>query len=178
MMTGCIEQYTIQLNAKTGKYYCIAHFNPKTREWTKLYNCIHDIDDRMWRVNWPKVGGGGDRNKELTKEELFWKMDAWDKEDFIVGAGTADSGGSAGMVDDHSYSVIECHANVCGTGIHLFKVRNPWGKGEVEDGMFDDDGPGWDQYPQIKAYLKPVVAGKIPVSNVVWRSQRFKSFLT
>ncbi len=24
--------------------------------------------------------------------------------------------------------------------------------------MFDDDGPGWDQYPQIKKALNPVVA--------------------
>ena len=37
-------------------------------------------------------------------------------------------------------------------------VRNPWGKGEIEDGEFDDDGPGWDRYPQIKALLNPVVA--------------------
>mmetsp|Transcript_55096 Transcript_55096/g.133858 ORF Transcript_55096/g.133858 Transcript_55096/m.133858 type:complete len:596 (-) Transcript_55096:118-1905(-) len=158
MMTGCLEQYTIKTNPKTGKYYCVAHYNPKAKQWTKLYNCIHDIDDRMWRVNWPKVGGGGDKTKELTKKEMFKKMHAWDKADFIVGAGTADSGGAAGMVDDHTYTVIEAHANLCGTGINLFKVRNPWGKGEVEDGQFDDDGPGWDEYPEIKAYLKPVVA--------------------
>lgn len=128
----------------------------------------------MWRVNWPKVGGGGDRNKELTKEELFKKMVAWDKENFIVGAGTADSGGSAGMVDDHSYTVISAHPNVCGTGINLLKVRNPWGKGEVEDGMFDDDGPGWDQYPQIKAKLNPVVAGEKTnrMTSGRYRSQR------
>ena len=25
-------------------------------------------------------------------------------------------------------------------------------------GDFDDDGPGWDEYPQIKAELKPTVA--------------------
>ena len=29
---------------------------------------------------------------------------------------------------------------------------------EIEDGEFDDDGPGWDRYPQIKALLNPVVA--------------------
>jgi len=32
------------------------------------------------------------------------------------------------------------------------------GKGEIEDGMFDDDGPGWTRYPQIKKALNPVVA--------------------
>lgn len=36
--------------------------------------------------------------------------------------------------------------------------RNPWGSGEIENGDFDDDGPGWDRYPQIKKLLNPVVA--------------------
>ena len=40
----------------------------------------------------------------------------------------------------------------------MLKVRNPWGKGEIEDGEFDDDGPGWERYPEIKAELNPVVA--------------------
>ena len=62
------------------------------------------------------------------------------------------------MVDNHAYSVIECHDDVAGTPIDLIKVRNPWGKGEIEDGEFDDDGPGWDQWPQVKAELNPVVA--------------------
>ena len=25
-----------------------------------------------------------------------------------------------------------------------------------EDGEFDDDGPGWDKYPEIKKVLKPM----------------------
>ena len=37
-------------------------------------------------------------------------------------------------------------------------MRNPWGSGEIDDGDFDDDGPGWDEYPQIKAELNPVFA--------------------
>merc|ERR1711933_609174 len=63
-----------------------------------------------------------------------------------------------GLVDNHAYSVIESVDNVAGTEIYLIKVRNPWGKGEIEDGMFDDDGPGWDQYPEIKKALNPVIA--------------------
>lgn len=57
--------------------------------------------------------------------------------------GKSSAGQDDGLVDDHTYSVIECHANVAGTGVDIFKVRNPWGKGEIEDGQFDDDGPGW-----------------------------------
>lgn len=62
------------------------------------------------------------------------------------------------MVDNHAYSVISAHPNVAGTKIGLFKIRNPWGNGEIENGEFDDDGPGWDKYPQIKRELKPVMA--------------------
>lgn len=108
---------------------------------------------------WPEVGGGGDG--EITKDELFMKMVAWDKENYIVAAGTkgdSDENTTEGMVDNHAYTVITSIHNVAGTGIDMMKVRNPWGKGEIEDGEFDDDGPGWDKYPQIKEQLKPVVA--------------------
>jgi Calpain family cysteine protease len=54
--------------------------------------------------------------------------------------------------------VIEAHHHVAGTDIDLFKVRNPWGHGEIEEGLFHVTGPGWGQYPQIKKLLKPVVA--------------------
>merc|ERR1711983_229699 len=107
---------------------------------------------------WPKVGGGGSRNKELSEEELFMRLCAWDDQNYIIGAGTksgSDTEKTDGIVDGHAYSVIECKNDVAGTDIDLIKVRNPWGSGEIEDGMFDDDGPGWDQYPQIKAALNP-----------------------
>lgn len=140
---------------------------------------------------------------ELTEDELFLRMVAWDKTNYIgkatqgddnepliggtfcsthsklvfpfltVGAGTSgmsDKNSTEGLVDNHAYSVIESRNNVCGTGIDLLKVRNPWGSGEIEDGErcsvvfgrggasdnqlthfsldglgeFDDDGPGWD----------------------------------
>jgi hypothetical protein len=161
LMTGCKEQYSISKNPKTGKYICSAKYNPYDKKWAKHGNSPHDGDASMWRVAWPKVGGGGDMNLELTEEELFQKMYAWDQENYIVGAGTSgtsDTQSTGGMVDNHAYSVIECRDNVAGTSIDLFKVRNPWGKGEIEDGEFDDDGPGWNRYPQIKKELNPVMA--------------------
>lgn len=160
LMTGCKEQYTIRKNPKTGLYACYAKFNPATGKWAPQKNSPHQNDLGMWRVAWPRVGGGGGMS-ELTEEELFEKMHAWDLQNFIVGAGTkgeSDKSSTGGMVDNHAYSVIECLDNVAGTNIDLFKVRNPWGKGEIEDGEFDDDGPGWDTYPQIKTELNPVVA--------------------
>lgn len=159
LLTGCKEQYMISKNPDTGKYVCHSKYNPYEKRWAKHGNSPHDGERGMWPVPWPKVGGGGD--KELTEDELFLRLVAWDKVNYIVGAGTkgeSDKNMTDGLVDNHAYSVIESHDNVAGTGIGLLKVRNPWGKGEIEDGEFDDDGPGWDRYPQIKRALKPVVA--------------------
>lgn len=159
LMTGCRHQYTIRKNPKTGRYACYGKFNPNTRKWARHANSPHDCEQSVWQVPWPEVGGGGD--KELTQEELFMRMCAWDDVNYIVGAsvgGTSDKNRTDGMVNNHAYSVIEAHNDVAGTVIDLFKVRNPWGKGEIENGEFDDDGPGWDRYPQVKRKLKPVVA--------------------
>lgn len=157
LMTGCKEQYSIRINPKSGKFACFAKFDMDQGKWAKHGNSPHDSDKRMWRVGWPEVGGGGNHEIELDQEELFMRMCAWDDVNYIVGAGIRNSA-AAGLVDDHAYSVIECLNDVAGTDVDLIKVRNPWGKGEIEDGLFDDDGPGWDKYPQIKAELKPVVA--------------------
>jgi len=160
LLTGCKHQYTIRKNNKTGKYACYAKFNPATQRWSRHANSPHDGEQSVWQVAWPKVGGGGG-TKELTQEELFMKMCAWDDENYIVGAsvdGVSDKHRTDGMVNNHAYSVIEAHNDVAGTDIDLFKVRNPWGKGEIENGLFDDDGPGWDRYPKVKRALNPVVA--------------------
>jgi hypothetical protein len=161
LMTGCKHQYTIQKNEKTGKYQCFLKYNPKEKKWPAHTNSPHDCDGNLWRAAWPEVGGGGGAKKELTEEQLFMKLCAWDNVDYIIGAGTSgtsDKHSTGGVVDNHAYSVITCVNDVAGTDIDLIKVRNPWGKGEIEDGYFDDDGPGWDKYPQIKKALNPVVA--------------------
>ena len=162
LMTGCKEQYTMKQNKSTGKYGCYARYNPMDKKWTKHTNSPHDSDGSIYRVAWPQVGGGGDKEKELTVEELFLRLCAWDDTNYIMGAGRSSQGSvgtlSEGMVDNHAYSVIEAKKGVAGTKIDLLKVRNPWGKGEIQNGMFDDDGPGWDKYPQIKKKLNPVVA--------------------
>lgn len=160
-MTGCREQYTIRRNPKTGLFACFAKYNPRKGKWTKHHNSPHENNGDMWRVPWPKVGGGGGSDVEFTEDELFNKMHAFDLQNYIVAAGTngtSDKNMTEGMVDNHAYSVIEAVNDAAGTDIDLFKVRNPWGHGEIEHGEFDDDGPGWDRYPQIKKLLNPVVA--------------------
>jgi hypothetical protein len=157
IMVGCREQYTIRKNPRTGKYGCFAKYNPHEGRWSKHYNSPHDNMSDMWQVPWPKIGGGGGaQDLELAEDQVFEKMLAYDKQDYIVAAGTngtSDKNMTDGMVDNHAYSVIEAHSF---GKIKLFKVRNPWGKGEIENGEFDDDGPGWGRHPNIKAALKPV----------------------
>jgi Calpain family cysteine protease len=112
-------------------------------------------------IEWPKVGGGGELGLEISEDELFTKMYAWDLENYIVGASsklTTAEDAASGMVRNHCYAVIEARRQVAGTDIDLFKVRNPWGHGEIEKGMFRDTGPGWKKYPQIQKLLNPVVA--------------------
>jgi hypothetical protein len=139
LMTGCKEQYTISKNPKNGKFKCTSKYNPNEKKWSKHGNSPHDADQSMWQVEWPKVGGGGGMNVEVTKDELFGKMVAWDKCNYIVGAGTSgssDKHSTEGVVDNHAYTVIEARSNVCGTGIDLLRLRNPWGKGEIENGTY------------------------------------------
>ena len=112
LLTGCKEQYTIRMNPATGKYACYAKYNPNILKWAPHANSPHDCEKTMWRVAWPKVGGGGDLDKELTADELFIKMVAWDEENYIVGAGTggsSDKNRADGMVDNHGkYRLLYC----------------------------------------------------------------------
>lgn len=132
MMTGSRNQFIITNNPKTGKYYCGAKYNPQEENWSEHSNSPHDSDARMWKVDWPKIGGGGSAEVELTQDQLFQKIVAWDENNFLVGAGTdgtSDEESTEGVVDNHAYSVIDCRQNVCGTGVDLLLLRNPWGKG-------------------------------------------------
>jgi len=159
LMMGCKHQYTIRKNPKTGKYACYGKFDAVKRQWARQGNSPHEGEQALYNCYWPVCGGGG--QGDIDQETLFMKLCAWDDTNYIVGAatsGTSDKNTTAGMVDNHAYSVIECINDVAGTSIDLIRVRNPWGKGEIEAGEFDDDGPGWSRYPQIKKALNPVVA--------------------
>ena len=125
LMTGCKHQYTISRNS-TGRWACRAKFDPSINDWAPHHNSPHHKGDRgVWQCAWPEVGGGGSSETELTDDELFERMFAWDQVNYIVGAGTmgtSDKKSSGGMVDNHAYSVIEAVQDAAGTGIDLFKV--------------------------------------------------------
>jgi len=160
-MTGCKEQYDIERNPKTGKFFALSKFNPNTKKWEKHYNNPKDDPgNNLWKSDWPKEGGGG--SGEITEDDLFRRLCKWDDVNFIMSVATTGAGGASsvgldpGLIEDHAYSLIECYENVAGTGVSLAKLRNPWGSGEIETGEFDGDGPGWDKYPQIVEALNPV----------------------
>ena len=178
LLTGCREQYTIQLDGE--KYKCFGAFNPNEEKWETLSNSPHEGFRGNWPMAWPTVGGGGGMDLRLNEEELFDRLCAWDAEDFIIGVGTkagSDTEVTDGIVDGHAYTVLTCVRNVAGTEFDLAKIRNPWGSGEFESGMWDDNGPGWTDYPDVKVALNPELGVD---DGVFWvsREEFFKYFTT
>ena len=179
MLTGCKEQYTINADASSGAYKCFGKYNPNDDKWETLTNSPHDGFRGNWPMKWPEAGGGGGMDLGLSKDELFARMCAWDEMNYIIGAGTksgSDSDKTDGIVDGHAYTVISCVSKVAGTDFDLAKMRNPWGKGEFESGMWDDDGPGWTDHPEVKDALKPEVKD----DGIFWVSKEefFEYFTT
>jgi len=178
MLTGCKEQYTFMPDA-SGLYGSFGAWNPNEGRYEQLANSPHEGFRGLWPMSWPEVGGGGDMMMKITTDQLFERMCAWDDENFIMGAGTkagSDTQATDGIVDGHAYTIIDCVDNAGGTEFDLIKVRNPWGQGEFKSGMWDDDGPGWAQYPQVKEALKPVAAD----DGIFWvdKEEFFKYFKT
>lgn len=86
----------ITQNPKTGKYKCFSKYHPIEKRWVKHGNSPHDGDPNSYPSAWPKLGGGGDMELELSQDDLFKRMVAWDQQNYIVGAGTK------GTSDKHS----------------------------------------------------------------------------
>merc|ERR1711924_593140 len=93
-----------------------------------------------------------------------------------MGRSGSDSNTTDGIVDGHAYSILNILNDAAGSELDLIKMRNPWGKGEIADGQWADDGPGWDTFPEVKAHIKPVKAD----DGVFWvsKAEFFKYFET
>lgn len=132
LLTGSRNQFLLSKDPQTGKYACGARFDPSQCKWSKHSNSPHDCDQTMWRAEWPKVGGGGSRDLDLTPKEVFRRLVVWEKHNFLIGAatgGVSDQETTDGIIDNHAYSVIDTEPDVCGSGIDLLLIRNPWGEG-------------------------------------------------
>merc|ERR1719231_1848146 len=115
----------------------------------------------------------------IDQNQMFERMCAWHDNNFLMALGTkagSDAHDTDGIVDGHAYTILDCINDAGGSQFDMIKVRNPWGKGEFKSGQFDDDGPGWDKYPEVKAAFKPVQAD----DGVFWleKSEFFKYFHT
>ena len=179
LLTGCKEQYTISQKSE-GVYGCFGMYNPNEKKWEELANSPHDGFQGLWPMEWPELGGGGAIMEDKGVDEVFDRMCAWDAANYILAAGTksgSDEENTDGIVDGHAYSVLTCVRNVLGhEEVDLVKMRNPWGKGEIDEGQWDDNGPAWEQYPDVKAELRPEVKD----DGIFWMSKQefFKYFKT
>jgi len=120
-------------------------------------------------MHWPG-DDDGEVGKHISADEMFANICHWCEAHYILGAGTktgSDSNSTDGIVDGHAYTILSAHEDVAGCGVNLIQVRNPWGKGEYETGEWDDDGPGWEQHPEVKDLLQPVALN----DGKFWMSQ-------
>ncbi|CAE7748895.1 DEK1 [Symbiodinium pilosum] len=177
LLTGCNDQYVFMDDGDG--FECWGKFNPNKESWEHMENSIKRSSQTIWRMDWPEVGGGGDKRTKCGHNEMFERMCAWDDQNYVLAAGTkagSDSNDTDGIVDGHAYTVITCLNDVAGTTHDLIKVRNPWGRGEFTSGEWCDDGPGWRKHPEVAAVCKPVKAN----DGVFWVSKEefFKYFKT
>mmetsp|Transcript_61099 Transcript_61099/g.154255 ORF Transcript_61099/g.154255 Transcript_61099/m.154255 type:complete len:511 (-) Transcript_61099:167-1699(-) len=161
-LTGCKSVYHIQ-DYGEGGFECLGFLNSNAGEWVKLTNNFNHGSKQinLWPMDWPNVGGGGLKNKKLTRSELFARMVAWEQSNFVMCCGTkdgSDSNNTDGIVDGHAYTILDVRGNVGKDGFNMVKIRNPWGHGEFRSGKWDDDGQGWNDYPDVKEALKPLQA--------------------
>lgn len=157
ILTGCEEQYTFKQSG--GLFKAFGAFNPNQNKMEELENSPHDGFAALWPMKWPEVGGGGSMRMGLNGDQLFERMCAWEDAGFMMAAGTrsgSDSNDTDGIVDGHAYSILDVENDVGSDNFDMIKVRNPWGSGEMKSGKWDDDGPGWDQHPDVRAALNPV----------------------
>ncbi|CAB9519397.1 Calpain-type cysteine protease DEK1 [Seminavis robusta] len=164
IMTGCKRQYSFMRDPKTDNFRCYGKYNHATKECKKQFNSPQKAKIvGNWPVSWPYIGGGGSMYQGIDEDEMFSKMCAWYGHNYMIGAGAREceellEAEANGILADHAYSVLACFPNAAETGIDLLKIRNPWGAGEIQNGDFGDDGPGWKLFPEIRKLLKPVVA--------------------
>lgn len=124
---------------------------------------------------WPQVGGGGDMHLRVSEEELFARMCAWEDENYIMCCASKDGSDTVntdGIIDGHAYTILACIQSAGGTSFDMIRVRNPHGKGEITTGRWDDDGPGWDEYPQVRQACNP----ELGVENGIFWLERDEFF--
>lgn len=157
LLLGCRDVYTFK-RQDDGCFACRGDLNPTTNEREQLDNSPHKGFKGLWPMAWPEVGGGGDRDLTLNRDDFFHRLCAWDKANYIMACGSEDGSdrtSKQGIVQGHAYTLLKCVEKPGGANVDLVEVRNPWGKGEFSVGKWTDEGSGWSEHPEVKAALKP-----------------------
>jgi len=156
MFTGCMDQWSFKNpNGFNGNWTkTTMKFNPKTHAGRPL--------------------GGEVPEAELGCEEMWESLQQWDKDNFLMGAGTfkqgrmsgrtGHSGGESvradGLVKGHAYSLLQCvELDADGQHWRMVQLRNPWGPsqpgGESTEwsGRFSDGDAAWNENPELRRAL-------------------------
>jgi len=176
MLLGVRDQYLFERDDE-GMWEALRDFDPEKQRWAEFSNS-GDISD-WWRSVWPEVGGGGRLGEKVSQDDMFRRMALWEDADFLMACGTeagSDKSKNDGIYYGHAYTILRVEEDVAGSGINMLQVRNPHGKGELETGTWDDDGPGWGRYPEVKVALRPVQVD----DGIFWMQQHefFQHFRT
>lgn len=166
--TGCKETYLIgrehnNNDEVTDKWGCQGRVKPGGKEYLPQFNSSKRMqEESSWNYRkWPEFGGGGELYSTVDVDALFDKMVAWDEANFLMAASTfgkSDGNTRDGIVDCHAYSLLRVTKNVAGSGQDLLLLRNTWANTEMTGNRWGDDGPGWDEFPEVKQELNPTVA--------------------
>ena len=82
ILTGYKPQYTIKLDPATKRYQIGGWLNPnQSGSWEAPGNSAHSTGFRgLWPMEWPEVGGGGQRGTTIDRSELLRRMCVWRSE--------------------------------------------------------------------------------------------------
>ena len=108
-------------------------FNPNTDSWEHMENSIKKSSQNIWRMDWPEVGGGGDKRTKCGHNEMqlartdlverfesrglaeswlgvktstrFERMCAWDDQNYVMAAGS-----KPGFDNNDTDGIVDGHA--------------------------------------------------------------------
>jgi len=182
LLTGCKEVYTIKRRS-TNRYSAFGAYNPTKRVWTKMANSPHDPTRRkegsnthkaesfqgLWPMHWPEVGGRGGRAGNISREELFSRMCAWDDANYMMVAlsdkGVQSAPKQKGKIVGHMYTIRRVLDNCGDSGLDMIELRARRGVERPQLGGWGDDGPNWLEYPQVQ---EACGAGVRDDSGIFW----------
>jgi calpain-15 len=94
-------------------------------------------------------------DEQFSDEQTFQLVRTYIRAEALMTASISNHGEakrSDGLVAGHAYSLLD--AKSFSGGIHLVRLRNPWGTFEWK-GAWSDDAPEWKTHPKIQRLIKP-----------------------